>query len=564
MKATSLEQSLALEWLASNGRGGCASSTMAGCNTRRYHGLLVAALDPPGGRTLLVAKLDETLWVGSQPFPLGTNEFEDGTISPDGWRFVADFRLELGIPTWDFAFQDWGLEKKVWMEQGQNSTFVRYLLRGAPSACRLEIRPLCAYRDFHAEPQAGAPFGLTEEADHVRVEAFPGAAAVSIRCDAPAGFARQTEWWWRFLHRVERERGLNPSEALFSPGTLSVALLPGQPVQFRVTCEEQPAVFGQALERREALALQLGGRIERPPHVTGRAATIVPAGGLLSPDVLLQRKPAAAPPTKEDEAIAATLGLAARQFLVEGRRSGDGSGQTVIAGYHWFGPWGRATMISLPGLALDTGQLDGARDILGLFAGMVDRGMIPNTIGESGGKEYNNVDGTLWLFHALDRYLRASEDGAFLRELFPTLEGIVDWHVRGTRFGIKMDRDGLLSAGEPGMQLTWMDAKVDDWVVTPRMGKPVEVNALWFNAICLMAAWARELQHDAGTYQELAALIGKSFRNRFWRPDTGCLYDVVDGPDGDDTSLRPNQIFAVSLPFAPMYGPTAKAIVDTV
>jgi predicted glycogen debranching enzyme len=221
-------------------------------------------------------------------------------------------------------------------------------------------------------------------------------------------------------------------------------------------------------------------------------------------------------------------------------------------------------MIALPGLALGTGQPQLAKDILRTFAGHVDQGMIPNCFGEQGGAVYNNVDGTLWFFAAVDRYLRATDDGAFLREIFPTLESIVDWHLKGTRYNIKVDPgDGLLYAGQEGVQLTWMDAKVDDWVVTPRIGKAVEVNALWFNAMCLMAAWGRELQREAGDYQTLAAQIGRSFRERFWH-ERGYLYDVVDGPDGDDASLRPNQIFAVSLPYAAVYGPQAKAVVDIV
>jgi predicted glycogen debranching enzyme len=240
-------------------------------------------------------------------------------------------------------------------------------------------------------------------------------------------------------------------------------------------------------------------------------------------------------------------------------------GRSVIAGYHWFGDWGRDTMIALPGLALGTNQPELAKDILRTFAGFVDRGMIPNAFGEHGGAEYNNVDGTLWFFAAIDRYLRGSGDSAFMGEIFPTLEGIVDWHLKGTRYNIKVDpADGLLYAGEEGVQLTWMDAKVDDWVVTPRIGKPVEVNALWFNAICLMAAWARELQRESSDYEQLATQIGKNFRKRFWYAAGHYLYDVVDGPDGDDASLRPNQIFAVSLPYAAVYGPHAKAVVAAV
>ena len=520
MTPRTLDEALAAEWLYTNGLGGYASSTLCGCNTRRYHGLLVAALEPPVRRTLLVAKLDETLWVGQIPFELGTNEFEDGTVHPQGQQYLARFERPLGIPTFTFSFQGWRLEKKVWLEQGQNTTFVRWTLLEAPSASRLELRPLCACRDFHAEQQAGDDFAIHELDGAVGIEAGPGAPVCWLACDQPVGFAREPAWWWRFLHRVERERGLDMLEDLFAPGVFSAAVVPGQPLTFRLSCEPDPAPFEGALDRAEAHGRRFFG------------------GGPDGP-----------------------LKFAASQFLVERRPTG----QSVIAGYHWFGDWGRDTMIALPGLALGTGQPELARDILRTFAGFVDRGMVPNVFGEQGGAEYNNVDGTLWFFHAVDRYLRATDDAPFLREIFPTLESIVDWHLKGTRYGIKVDpADGLLAAGEPGVQLTWMDAKVDDWVVTPRIGKPVEVNALWFNAVCLMAGWARDLQRPAEDYQRLASQVGGSFRQRFWYEPGGWLYDVIDGPDGDDPSLRPNQIFAVSLPFAALYGPRAKAVVEVI
>ncbi|HVA24511.1 MAG TPA: amylo-alpha-1,6-glucosidase [Chloroflexota bacterium] len=521
MTPRTLEQALADEWLYTNGLGGYASSTLCGCNTRRYHGLLVAALAPPVKRTVLVSKLDETLWIGQIPFELGTNEFHDGTIQPQGQQYLARFERPLGIPSFTFGFQGWRLEKKVWLEQSQNTSFVRYTLQEAPSASRIEVRPLCAYRDFHAEQQAGRDFRIVERDGAVGIEAAPGAEPYWLACDQPAGFAPAPAWWWRFLHRVERERGLDMLEDLFVPGTFSVAVVPGKPITFRLTCEPDPAPFEGALERAEDHGRRFFG--------SGGAE-----GGLK---------------------------FAASQFLVQRRPAGT----SVIAGYHWFGDWGRDTMIALPGLALSTGQPELARDVLRTFAGFVDRGMIPNVFGEQGGAEYNNVDGTLWFFQAVDRYLRATDDAPFLREIFPTLAGIVDWHVKGTRYGIKVDAaDGLLRSGEPGVQLTWMDAKIGDWIVTTRIGKPVEVNALWFNAICLMAAWARELQQEATDYQQLATQIGNSFRQRFWYEAGGYLYDVIDGPEGDDASLRPNQIFAVSLPFAAVYGPRAKAIVEAV
>lgn len=529
MTPKSLDEALAAEWLYTNGLGGYASSTLAGCNTRRYHGLLVAALEPPVQRTVLVSKLDETLFVGPIPFELATNEYHDGTIHPAGHQYLARFERPLGIPTFTFSFQGWRVQKKVWLEQGENTSFVQYELQAAPAACQLQVRPYCAFRDFHAEQQSGAPFTVIERSDGVVIEAFDGAVPYSIASDHPAGFESAAEWCLRFLYRVERERGLDPMEDLFMPGRLTVALVPDRPVLFRLTAEPSPAPFEGALERAEAWGQRFFGGQQKAGDVAGQ------------------------------------LKFAASQFLARRSTAGAPDGKTVIAGYHWFGDWGRDTMIALPGLTLATKQPEVARDILRTFAQFVDKGMIPNLFAEQGGAEYNNVDGTLWFFQAIDRYLRATEDTTFLREIYPTLEGIVDWHLKGTRYGIKVDpSDGLLASCEPGVQLTWMDAKVDDWVVTTRIGKPVEVNALWFNAVCLMAAWARELQQEAGDYQQLATQIGKSFRERFWYEAGGHLFDVIDGPDGDDPGLRPNQIFAVSLPFATIYGAQAKAVVDVV
>ncbi|HLY65758.1 MAG TPA: glycogen debranching enzyme N-terminal domain-containing protein, partial [Chloroflexota bacterium] len=495
MTPKTLDQGLTSEWLYTNGLGGYASSTLAGCNTRRYHALLAAALQPPVKRTLLVSKLDETLFVGQIPFELATNEFEDGAIHPDGWKYLARFERPLGIPTFTFAFQGWRLEKKVWMEQAQNTTFVQYLLQAAPSACQLRLRPFYTYRDFHAEQHGGSNFDVSTNQDgSVTVEAFSSAEPCVLSCDHPAGFEEGSDWWWRFGHRAERERGLDWTEDLFTPGQLSIALLPEQPVLFRFSIEPQPAPFAGAIQRAE-------------DH--GRQSFATPA------------------PAEQGDNVASQLRFAASQFVV--RR---GTGASVIAGYHWFQDWGRDTMIALPGLALETGRPELALDILRTFAAFVDRGMIPNRFSEeSGGAEYNNVDGTLWFFQAVDRYLRGAEDTSFLGEVFPTLESVVDWHLRGTRFNIKVDTDdGLLFSGEEGVQLTWMDAKVGDWIVTTRIGKPVEVNALWFNAICLMAAWARELEKPAEHYQQLARQIGLSFRERFWYAEGGYLYDVIDGP----------------------------------
>jgi glycogen debranching enzyme len=373
-----------------------------------------------------------------------------------------------------------------------------------------------------------------------------------VTCSDPAGFTPTPGWNWNVFHRVEAERGLPAVEDYHQPGSIICAIVPDRSLLFRFSTQPDGAAFAGALERAESAARAC--LPATPPPTTKKPQE--PAGGLVQIGSLPRR--AAAPAGLDVEGA---LRLAASQFLVKG----SGRDQTVIAGYHWFSDWGRDTMISLPGLCLSTGRLNMARAILRTFAGAIDRGLLPNLFLESGPGQYNTVDATLWFFHAVDRYLREADDAQFLHEIYPALESVVDWHLKGTQFNIKVDpADGLLSAGADGVALTWMDARVGDWVVTPRRGKPVEINALWFNAICLMSAWARELQRPGQDYAGLASQIGASFRKRFWNPAGGYLFDVIDGPDGDDASFRPNQIFAVSLPFAPVFGERAKAIVDAV
>ncbi|HVA23393.1 MAG TPA: amylo-alpha-1,6-glucosidase [Chloroflexota bacterium] len=524
-----LQPWLSREWLCTNGLGGFASSTLAGCNTRRYHGLLVAALEPPVGRTLLLSKLDETLLIGGDRLELATNEWHDGALAPQGARLLASAAMDQGRFRALFRGEGWEVEKQVWLEQGQNTTFVRYLLTGRLPSASLELLPLCACRDFHAE-QRGTPgwqFASGPTSEGWRVQAYEGAPTLLIDADGPLAREAAPAWYWQFLHRAERERGLDCLEDLFRPAILRAELRRGEPLLLRASAEPEPAPFSGALERqREHTRLVLAGA--------------------------------------EANSTEGQLRLAGDAFVAR-RSTPHGPGHTIIAGYHWFSDWGRDTMISLPGLLLATGRHDTARQVLATFAGLIDQGLLPNTFNEQGGAEYNNADATLWFFHALDRYLRATEDNGLLRQLFPALEDVVRWHLRGTRHGIHVDpADGLLFAGEPGIQVTWMDAKVDDWVVTPRIGKPVEINALWFNALCLMSVWARDLHAEDTSYGDLSRQAGASFRERFWFAQGRHLYDVIDGPEGPDSSLRPNQVLALALPFSPLFGAQAAAVLEAV
>jgi len=505
------------EWLVTNGLGGYASGTVAGAATRRYHGLLVAALDPPLGRTVLVAGLDVQVEYQGRTRGLSTHEYASGTVHPDGWRYHESFMLNGGIPQWTFALGDARLSQSVWMGQGVNTTYLRFHLDSASAPLRLRLSPLCTYRDYHAHARGGWPLATTRVPEGIQVDAFPGARAYRLLC-AAASWELRGDWFWSFHHRLEAERGLDSVEDLFRPGEGLVELAPGGTATLILTAEPDAVALPHA-------ALSADQR--------RRAALLLPV--VRAPGWVRQ------------------LALAADQFIVaRGSGSGGGGpGATVIAGYPWFGDWGRDTMIALPGLTLPTGRPEVAARILRTFAEHLSEGLLPNRFPEGGAApEYNTVDATLWYFHALEAYRLATGDADLLRELWPRLIDIIAWHLRGTRHGIGVDpADGLLRAGEPGVQLTWMDAKVGDRVVTPRIGKPVEINALWYHALTVMTRLGERVEDAAlaRRYAGLAARVRESFRQRFWFADGGYLYDVVDGPDGNDPSLRPNQIFAVSV-----------------
>jgi len=535
---TDQDAALGREWLVTNGLGGFAAGTVAGPLTRRYHGLLMAALDPPLGRTLLVASLDCTARYQGRDFGLSANEYHGDSWYPTGWRYLECFRLQGGVPIWEFALGDARLTRRIWMAQGANTTFVEYALVAASAPLRLELTPLCTYRDYHAHSRGGWSPCVNAIEGGVEIRAFDGAQPYRLLCSRESAFASGPAWYWNFRHRLESERGLDDTEDLFCPGRFTVELMPGDRVTLVCTAES--------------------------------TTEVAPDAGLPAPEPAQPALSLLRGFDAEPEWIRQLL-LGADQFLVRRGQEADG-GRTVIAGYPWFGDWGRDTMIALPGLTLATGRFEIAARILRTFAAHVDEGMLPNRFPDHGeAPEYNTADATLWYFHALDAYVAATRDLALVRELWPVLTGIIDWHLRGTRHGIAVDpADQLLRAGEPGVQLTWMDAKVGDWVVTPRIGKPVEINALWHHALVVMAELARRLRHEASAtrYAAIADAVRESFRARFWSAAHGHLYDVVDAPDdrgqrsAADASLRPNQIFAVSLPSSLLGRKQAQAVVD--
>jgi predicted glycogen debranching enzyme len=526
-----VDAALSREWLETNGLGGFAASTIIGLNTRRYHGLLVAATKPPVGRFVLLSRLEETLFIEGRAIDLSANRYP-GTVHPQGFKYLKEFRLDP-FPVFTYEIEGLEIEKTVFMIQGENSTVVQYELTKnnhpeSPKSLRLEVRPLIAFRDYHTTThENGAINGAVEQTPgRISVTPYQGLPSLHLSHNA-ADVAKTGNWYRNFEYDAERERGLDFQEDLFNQLVLKF--------DFRIS--KRATIIASTEQRAAALAADY-----RQKEVTRRRAI------------------ASTSPISDDFAHALTS--AADQYLVA-----RGYEKTVIAGYHWFSDWGRDTMIALPGLTLPTGKHDVARSILRTFAQNVSQGMLPNRFPDAGETpEYNTVDATLWFFEAARAYLAYTGDADFIRkELYSVFVDIISWHVRGTRYGIKVDPSGLLASGEQGVQLTWMDAKVGDWVVTPRRGKPVEIQALWYNALRIMEDLAQRFNDEAGTkrYRNMAAVASWSFNRLFWNENTGCLYDVTNGAP-PDPSIRPNQIFAVSLPYSMLSAERAKSVVEKV
>jgi predicted glycogen debranching enzyme len=519
------------EWLETNGIGGFASSTIIGANVRRYHGLLVASLHPPTHRFVLLSKFDESASINGKNYELSTNQYPF-IVYPEGHKNIDRFEYDL-YPRFIFQINGTVLEKSIAMIHGENSTIVRYRVVKSSAPVQLTLRPLCAFRDYH---------GLSHEnsaLDHNIIKLSDNHFSMKPYSELPAMFVGYNKgkiepkffWYKNAEYRKEQERGLEFVEDLFSPAYLSAVVAEGESLDLIITLDETRA------------------------QQSTRAASLF--------DNEVQRRKTLLESCPLRHPLAKSLALAADSFLVHR----NDQQRTVIAGYHWFGDWGRDTMISLTGLTLSCRKFDIAKGILRSFSNYISEGMIPNRFPDLGETpEYNNVDGTLWYFIAVYNYLNYTGDFEFIKnELYDKLATIIDWHIRGTRYGIKMDSDGLLFAGQEGVQLTWMDAKIGDWVVTPRMGKPVEVNALWYNALCIMAALSEKmnLSDHAKNYAGLAERAKKSFGEQFWNPERLCLFDVVNGSE-KNADIRPNQVFAVSLPFEIIDLEKQKAVVAVV
>lgn len=525
IRCQDLERALSLEWLETNGRGGYASGTVAGANTRRYHALLLVARHPPVDRVALVNHLEEWVEAGGHAFPLSTNLYR-GAVHPDGYRYCEGFSA-APWPTWRYAAHGMQVEREVFCPHGRDMVVIRWRLVGQGSSNMvLRVRPMLSGRDYHATHHENTGLQSQATIHEGQVTWQPYVGLPSVHAFHNGQYQHAPDWYRDLQYRIELERGLDAVEDWWSPGEWQFPLVPGTAAELVLTTEDLPSVgVGQIMieERRRREGVQ----------------EVVPTG-----DRLTRR-----------------LWTATSAYLVQ-----RGDRQTVIAGYPWFADWGRDTFIALPGLCLVTGQYEVARKVIEAFASQVSQGMLPNRFSDVGERpEYNTIDASLWFVHAVGRYFHYSRDLAGVRDIaWPAVKQILDGYRRGTRFGIRMDDDGMITSGADGAQLTWMDAKIGDWVVTPRQGKPVEVQALWVRALAVAMELATQFGEPDYAAQCLRDRVHatESFRARFWYQTGGYLFDVVDGQIGDDASLRPNQIYALALDDELVTEPQARKILQ--
>jgi len=529
------------EWIITNGIGGYASSTVTGMNTRRYHGLLVAATRPPVGRTVMLSKLEESLIIDGQRVDLSTNLYAGGTVQPEGYRYLESFELDP-FPIFTYTGEGFYLTKSIFMVQGSNTVVIEYALapQDKQRNIQFEVRPLIAFRDYHATTHENDVLDRTvdETSGCLRLQPYHDLPPMFLAHDAdavvPDGF-----WYRNFEFAEEKARGLDFLEDLYSPLVFRTSLHADRSRFTIIASTEMHAVT----DATELLQAELRGDAQAQHQ--GKTDQI----GIESSELI----PA--------------LVRAARQFIVARPPF-----KTVIAGYHWFGDWGRDTMIALPGLLLSTDQPDTAREILLEFLKYVDGGMLPNRFPDQGETpEYNTVDATLWFFEAIWQYLNYFEDSLQKKSawrliettFYPVLKNIVDLHLSGTRYGIHADEEGFLWAGDGSTQLTWMDAKVGDIAITPRAGRPVEIQALWYNALKTLEGFAREFKDKvaADRYGAVAKKLKERFAAVFWNEATLCLFDVV-GSSWADASIRPNQVIAIGLRHSLLGSDQARAILE--
>ncbi len=527
------------EWLVSNGIGGYSSCTVAGLNTRRYHGLLVAATKPPVGRFVLLSQLEDVLVVDGNRFDLSTNLYMGNVVHPTGHLNLSKFSLDA-FPVYTYSHDDWQILKSVWMVNGENTTVIEYVFKSDTTHqnISLEVRPLIAFRDYHGTTHENDALDrlVVQTPEGVQLHPYNGLPKLFLAHD-PAVVQIDGYWYKNLEYEEERARGLEHTEDLFSPLVFKADLT--REKRFSLIASTEPRSITKVIDYKQSEFRRSALEHYRYRTEFGRS-DLIP---------MLYR--------------------AAEQFIVTRPPH-----KTVLAGYHWFSDWGRDAMIALPGLLLETDRPDLAKEILLQYVAHIDGGMLPNRFPDSGETpEYNTVDATLWFFEAIRQYLVYKKDPEwrekatqFIREhLYAPLKGIIGAHLSGTRFGIHVDQDGFLWAGDSSTQLTWMDGRVGDVAITPRAGRPVEIQALWYNALRTMDDFGRLLGDNiaAETYAKLALKLKTNFEIVFWNDEGEYLYDVADRSQLDG-SMRPNQIFAISLHHSLLTAERARKVLDVV
>lgn len=507
------------EWITTNGLGGYASSSVIGCNTRRYHGLLVTSGGDGHGRNVLLSKMDETVQIGRKYYYLSTNQYQENYVHPRGYAHLRKFE-QTPFPKFIYTIDDLVITKEIFMPRGTKTTIIRYNLFGGRRNFTFFLHPLVSFVNFHELQKENRDFNTWNEFSNNTLRMAPYEDMPELKLHIPGmEYKGLKNWYKNYVLEKEKERGLDYVGDLFNPGYFYSPEASSMSIDVIATCDDTIPTNIDTLYR------EARDRVDDLFDLANAA------------------------PNDPDEH---SLVLAADLHVV-GIPLKDGKNRsTIVAGYHWFGDWGRDTFIALPGITLCTGRFEEARDILHSFALQCKDGIIPNRFADIGDEAiYNTVDASLWYINAVQEYIKYTGDYDFVKgEVFETCKSIMGSYEKGTLFGIKMDEDCLVSAGEEGSQLTWMDAKVGDWVVTPRMGKPVEINALWFNALCIMADLSAKFEETdlEKHYRETAEKTKKSFNEKFWNQRENCLYDVITD-NLKDASFRPNQVFAVSLPF---------------
>jgi predicted glycogen debranching enzyme len=525
------------EWLLTNSRGGYSSSTIICCNTSRYHGLLIGSLNPPVNRIMGLSNCLETIVSQGRAFHLSTFEF-DGKFSPEGFGGISQFRRDIGGVHFDYRVSGVELTKSVYLLRDSDTVAVEYNFVKVGKPVEFVLRPFVGLRNFHTLQKSHAPLCARWLKGGLLVRHnVPGSCELFMRCPA-MNFEKDEKWWFNFLYRGDGQRGYDFMEDLWTPGFFKC----------RIDLPVKIVFWGHLGSYCEQELADIKFDIDAAKEDLHRHYSVIIAAA-----------------KTRDERLR-TLCLAAEQFIAK-RRVNSGSATTILAGFPWFGDWGRDTFISLPGLLLSTGRFDEAKSILTYFAGTAENGMIPNCFDDTSHTAYfNSVDASLWFVNAAFQYLQSSGDSkGFADELLPVIRRIMDSYQKGTRFGIRADDDGLITAGNEQTQLTWMDAKYGDTAFTPRYGKTVEVNSLWYSNLCRLTQFYDNKDADAAKYYRgLAEKVEGSFRKLFWNESAGYLNDCILPGGAVDASLRPNQIFAVSLPFSALLPQQQKAVVNVV